>query len=364
LTDSWGTLLDRPEFVLPAGQLESVVGGKTVLLTGAAGTVGQALTRLVLKGLPAKVILLDSHEASLVRLAAMFPADRHQSVEVHCLLADVRDGAKISQVFQRFAPDVVFHLAAYKQVPLAESNLDQVVGVNLLGTASVVEASIANGVTTIAYPSTDKAVYPHGVYGTTKRLVERYLASLASDSRLAIRVVRLVNVLGSQGSVAEIFARQIEAGQPIWITDVRMDRYWMTLAEAIHLLIAAVARPAYEGAYLLDVGEPVPLMETARRIYRNFRNDHGEPEIQTIGIRPGERLHEPLQYDAEIRRETGVPGLFSLEAPPGPDNRESWRQTIQDLRERLYHMSTTELRDWAFAAASADYLPAVPDSPR
>jgi FlaA1/EpsC-like NDP-sugar epimerase len=361
--DQWSALLDRPEFTLPDGQLEAVVGGKVVLVTGAGGTVGQALAQQILQGHPARLVVLDAHEASLVRLAALLETNRGGETEVQYVLADVRDRTKLDQTFRRCRAAVVFHLAAYKQVPLAESNIDQVLAVNVLGTANVLESAIAHGVSSFAFPSTDKAVHPHGVYGVTKRLVERYLSSPAiTEAGLAIRVVRLVNILGSQGSVAEVFARQIELGEPIGITDVRMDRYWMTMAEATHLLLAAAARPASEGTYLIDVGDPVPLLETARRMYRRLRPDGGEPVIRTIGVRPGERLHEPLQYDDEIRRDTSTPGLYALEQPPSIVGADAWLKAILDLRRWLYDLSPAELRTWAFAAATNDSMPEFPRS--
>jgi FlaA1/EpsC-like NDP-sugar epimerase len=169
-----------------------------------------------------------------------------------------------------------------------------------------------------------------------------------------------VNVLGSQGSVAEIFASQIERGQRISITDVRMDRYWISMDEATRLLVAAAGRPVDEGIYLLDVGEAVPLLETARRLYHLSRPDGGEPPIRIIGVRPGERLHESLQYDDEARCETPTPGLYALKSASPTIEIEEWRRAFTDLRHSFDHLSAAELRTWAFAAATQDTLPALP----
>ena len=244
-------------------------------------------------------------------------------------------------------------------MPLAESNIDQVLCVNVLGTVNVLDSAVEHGVSCFVFPSTDKAVHPQSVYGATKRIVERYLAARAStEPNLSVRVVRLVNILGSQGSVAEVFARQIDLGQPISVTDVRMDRYWMTMIEATRLLIAAASRSANEGTYLIDVGNPVPLLETARRMYRRLLPDGGEPEVKIIGSRPGERLHEPLQYEDEVRRETSTPGLFALSATSPSIAAARWRAAVDELRLVVYKQSPEGLRAWAFGAASDDVVPA------
>ncbi|HLZ10438.1 MAG TPA: SDR family NAD(P)-dependent oxidoreductase, partial [Chloroflexota bacterium] len=229
MTVRWSSLLDRPEFALPPGQLDSVIGGKTILVTGAGGTVGRELVGLLLKGRPASLVLLDSHEASLARLISDVESGDKSDTVLSFVLADVRDRKKVDATFRRYRCDIVFHLAAYKQVPLAETNIDQVLDVNVLGTSNVFERAADHGVSTFTFPSTDKAVNPFGLYGASKRIVERYLTSFAgTGTGPTVRVARLVNVFGSQGSVAEIFARQIERGQPIGITDIQMDRYWIT----------------------------------------------------------------------------------------------------------------------------------------
>jgi FlaA1/EpsC-like NDP-sugar epimerase len=360
MSDRWSSLLDRPEFALPPGELETVVGGKSILITGAAGTVGRELAGLILNGRPARLVLVDSHEASLVRLISDLETNNERDTERQFLLADVRDRRKVDQTLRRIRCDVVFHLAAYKQVPLAETNVDQVLDVNVLGTSNVFESAAEHGVSTFTLPSTDKAVNPFGVYGATKRIVERYLTSFAgAGTHPAIRVARLVNVLGSQGSVAEIFARQIDRDQPIGITDVQMDRYWMTMDEATRLLVASAGRPEYEGTYLLDVGAAVPLLETARRLYRISRPNGGEPRIRIIGVRPGERLHELLRYDDEVRRETRMPGLYALSPPRPTIDFESWRRGLAELRQLLNQISPQALRAWAFAAATQETLPGL-----
>src|SRR5579884_3279912 len=291
MTENWSELLCRPEIEIARPILESAVTGRRVLITGAGGSVGSSLSRLVATLGASELVLLDNHEASLARLSQQL-ASVQGSSSLRFQLADLRDRRKIDRVFRTFRPEVVFHLGAYKHVTLAEDNVDQVVGVNLIGTLNIVAAARASATSSIVYPSSDKAVTPHRIYAASKRIVERILQAYAEEcDHPALRVVRLVNVFGTQGSVIEIFLRQIREGIPLSVTDARMDRYWMTMHEATQLLLTVASRPRYEGYYMIDVGKPVPILETVRRLYALVRPTSGTPTISEIGIRPGERLH-------------------------------------------------------------------------
>lgn len=347
----WARLLHRPEISFARSLFDSAVRGKRVLVIGAGGSVGTALTRIVAAHEPECLLLLDSHEASLVHLRQSMAEDLGRR-DAHFVLADVRDRAKVDQVFRRNRIDLVFHLAAYKQVPLSEDNVDQVAGVNLLGALNVVEAAMERGAT-LVYPSSDKAVTPLSVYAATKRIVERMLQSFAfTDPLAALRVVRLVNVFGTQGSVVERFARQIEAGLPLTITDPAMDRYWMTMAEATRLLLVAATRRLNEGIYLLDVGEPVGIGETARRVHALLRPDVGPPVIRETGIRPGERLHEALTFPEERIRPTELPGLLAIAAPAPTADAASWRDELARLRRCGYEWEPARLKAWLLDLAA------------
>ena len=353
---NWAQLLHRPEIQFDQSVLEGAIRGKRILITGAGGSIGTSLTRLVQGSDPAQLLLLDSHEASLFHLRQQF-ADRAERLDVRYILADLRDRSKIQQVFRRGRIDVAFHLAAYKHVPLAEDNVDQYVGVNLLGTLNVVEAAKEAGTSTVVYPSSDKAVTPRGVYAATKRISERVLHALAYDGdQPALRIVRLVNVFGTQGSVVEVFARQIHANLPLTITDPRMDRYWMTMAEATHLLVAGATRQSFEGFYMLDVGEPVCIAETARRVYALLRPAGGEPSLRTTATRPGERLHEALTYPTERCRATDLPGLLTIELPAPTDDSAAWVHELGRLREYSYDWEPAALKAWLLELASRPSL--------
>jgi FlaA1/EpsC-like NDP-sugar epimerase len=361
--DAWARLLDRPEIPVDRDRIAPVLQGRRIAITGAGGSIGAALARFASTFELERLILFDSHEASLVRLGQQIRSVSGQG-EMRFVLGDVRDRRKLDLTLRRFPCDVIFHLAAYKQVPLAEENVEQVLGVNLVGALNVLEAAQEHGVGTLVYPSTDKAVQPSGVYGASKRIVERFLTSLSAEpERPAVRVVRLVNVFGTQGSVVEVFSRQIAAGQPIEVTDPAMDRYWITMAEATYLLVLAGARPSGEGIYYLDSGNPVRLVETVQRVNALLRPGASDPSINVIGIRPGERLHEILQYSNERRQETDIPGLLVLVLPRPTIEADAWLAELRALRRDLYDLEPVDLRAWLFSVAQADRLSGGPARP-
>ncbi len=344
--DDWSKLLDRPEICLEAAVLRATIEGRRVLITGAGGSIGRALTRTASNWLPDRLVCLDSHEASLVHLQQQI-RDYAGSVDVHYVLGDVRDQRKLEQIFRRFRIDVVFHLAAYKQVPLAEDNIDQVIGVNLVGTLNVLEAAVEHASAVLVYPSTDKAVHPPSIYGMTKRVAERMLLAVGRErTDPAVRVIRLVNVFGTQGSVIELFAQQIAAGQPLTITDLRMDRYWITMNEAVQLLLGAACQTEHPGIYMLDVGKPVLMTETARRVYALLCPGRGDPQFRLIGSRSGERIHEELSYPSETVVATRSPGLLRLAQPIMARTAESWLGDLCRLRQIYYQYGSEQLRTW------------------
>jgi FlaA1/EpsC-like NDP-sugar epimerase len=293
--ESLQTILGRPLREIPYPAAEELITRARVLVTGAGGSVGNALVPAPLSLRPAQVIALDHHEAELFALGRTLGT--HAPVDLR--LADVRNGAKLRRLFLECRPQVVFHLAAYKHVPLGEREVDEPVSVNVFGTEAVAQACLAAEVQQLVYPSSDKAVNPPSVYGSTKRLAETLLRSYALRSPgLQTHIVRYVNILGSSGSVLETFAAQTRAGLPLTLTDRRMTRYWMVMAEAVALLWHAVGQP--NGSLtLLDVGEPIPVEQMARRVYRLLNGQRAEPTFVETGARPGERLAEELCSTSE-----------------------------------------------------------------
>jgi FlaA1/EpsC-like NDP-sugar epimerase len=318
--DPW-RLLDRPPRHIDRDAIRRVVRDKRVLITGAGGTIGGELARIVCRHGARQLVLVDRAENALFeidrQIARMAP-----DVSREALLHDVVDAKATLAHLRRRRPDVVFHAAAHKHVPMMEDHPAAAVDNNFFGTKSVADAAYAAEVERFVLISTDKAVNPRSIMGATKRLAELYVQHLDLRASTGFSIVRFGNVLGSTGSVLDVWARELSEGGPLTVTDPRMTRYFMTIPEAARLVIQSVAlrQPAVgSGAvFLLDMGEPVRVLDLARR----FVALHGcRPESVGIiysGARPGEKLHEQLAYDAEAVRPTGHPdiGLWEQPAPP------------------------------------------------
>lgn len=310
-------LLGRPSAPAALEGAEEQIAGRRVAVTGAAGSVGAPLVHLLARLRPAELLLIDHHEHTLFGLRQQLGL--HPPVPVRWVLADVRDRRKLELVFRSSPPEVLFHLAAYKHVPLGEENPDQAVAVNLGGTRALIEVAAEQGVGRFVYPSSDKAVNPPSVYGGTKKIAE--LLTLAADRALSpgYSVVRFVNIVGTRGSVIETLCAQIAAGRPLTLTDARMTRYWITMPEATRLLVQAAAAPESGAVFMPDAGPPVKLAEMAQHLLRLMAPPEGEKcPIQLIGARPGERMHEILLSDSEVALATPYPGILRV-ASSRPD---------------------------------------------
>jgi FlaA1/EpsC-like NDP-sugar epimerase len=275
-----------------------------VLITGAGGSIGSNLSR-ALVGKVQSLILLDHHEHSLHDLVLALTL---APVRPSYVLADVRDARKMSRLFERERPTHVFHLAAYKHVPFGELFPEETVSVNVTATRELLELSARMGVASFVYPSSDKAVNPPSLYGATKRLSEvaTQQAARAHDRRFT--VVRYVNVIGTRGSVIETFSRQLIAGQPLSVTSAEMTRYWMTMDEAVWLLLSAAtcARPG-DISMLADLNE-ITVLDMASRLSEAL-GFGVETDIRITGIRPGERMREELLSARESLTASGIPGI-------------------------------------------------------
>ena len=296
-------LLGRPEF---AGDLEQAAGfvrGRRVLVTGAAGSVGWPLSTLLASADPGRLVLLDQHEYSL------FSLERVLGSAAAFELADVRDSAALQRLMRQHAPEIVFHLAAAKHVPYGERFPEGAVATNVVATRSLLEQARVVGTEVFLYPSSDKSVQPPSVYGATKRLVEALVAYTARTAQKRFAVVRFVNIIGTRGSVIDNFSKWVSEGVPLRVTDERMTRYWMSMNEALWCLLIG-AQCAQPGEVLMPAcGEPVPIIDTARRLAGWYRPDEQPYPIQCTGIRPGERLHEILLSHTETFVEGPAVGL-------------------------------------------------------
>ena len=314
-------LLNRPPRAPDLEPARPLIEGQRVLVTGAGGTIGSELSRLAAALGPKKLILFDSSEANLYEIDLEFAA-RSQKVEWRAVLGDVRDKMRLDQVFSEEKPDVVLHAAALKHVPMSELNPSEAVQTNVLGTIQTIEAAKRHGTKVVALISTDKAVEPTNIMGSTKRAAELYARSAAEPGGATrVCVVRFGNVLGSTGSVVPLFERQIELGQPVTVTDPEATRYFMTVAEASGLVLSAAAQtaadPALNGAlYVFDMGEPVSILRLARQLLRLRGRDPDAPGmLSVVGLRPGEKRHEELVYPFERTENTSISGVWLVDGP-------------------------------------------------
>jgi len=270
------------------------LGGKRVLVTGAGGSIGSELCRQIARWEPVELFLLGHGENSifetLIELEQSYPG-----MQFHPLIADIRDKAYIYHLFSHHRPQIVFHAAAHKHVPLMQVNIEEAISNNVLGTRNVVEASLDNEVERLVMISTDKAICPTSVYGATKRIGEMLILDAARRTGKSFSVVRFGNVLGSRGSVLFLFKRQIEHGGPVTVTHPDMQRYFMTIPEAVHLVLQAFAMGKGGEVFVLNMGEQIRILDLAQDLIRLSGLEPGKDiEIVFTGIRPGEKLSEAL----------------------------------------------------------------------
>jgi len=296
-------LLERKPIVLDNNSISNQLRGKTVLITGAAGSIGSEIVRQVIQFNPLNVIMLDQAETPLHHLGLEM-AKTETNIKMCRVISDVRNKSAIREVFSKYRPDVVYHAAAYKHVPLMEENPAQAIFVNVLGTKNIADLSCEYNVDSFVMVSTDKAVNPSNVMGASKRIAEKYVQALhnklrsENNCKTKFITTRFGNVLGSNGSVVPLFTKQIEAGGPITLTHPDIIRYFMTIPEACQLVLEAGAMGRGGEIYIFDMGKPVKIIDLARKMIRlaGFVPDK-DIEIKIVGLRPGEKLYEELLND-------------------------------------------------------------------
>ena len=287
-------LLRREPVKIETEALGEVLGDKVVMVTGAGGSIGRELCRQIAQVGPKRLLILGHGENSIFS-ALLDIKEGFPSLEIVPLIADVRDLPRLEVIFDRWKPEVVFHTAAHKHVPLMESNIEEATTNNILGTRNVVKVALKHDVQRLVMISTDKAIRPVSIMGATKRVAEMQVLDAARRYGRAFTVVRFGNVLGSRGSVVPRFKRQIAAGGPITVTHPDMKRYFMTIPEAVHLVLQASAMSSGGENYILDMGQPVRIVDLAEDLIRLSGLEPGKDiEIVFTGIRPGEKLTEDL----------------------------------------------------------------------
>lgn len=333
-------LLGRGEIHLDQSEIKSYLTGKKIVVTGAGGSIGSELCRQIVRFKPKQLFMIDINENSLYMLEQEFNRNRTHgtldpSIEIVSLIASIREYKAINEIFKEKQPDVVFHAAAHKHVPLMETRPMEAIKNNVFGTNNVINACIKNKVSRFIMISTDKAVNPTNVMGATKRMTEMILQANGNNGVTKMAAVRFGNVLGSNGSVIPIFKRQIAEGGPVTITDKNIIRYFMTIPEAAQLVLQAGFYADKGEIFVLDMGKPVKILDLAEKMIRmsGFK-PYKDIDIVEIGLRPGEKMFEELKLDGETTTRTKNNLIFKNNVMP--ITKEDVTERLQQLDEVLH----------------------------
>ncbi|MEH7668444.1 nucleoside-diphosphate sugar epimerase/dehydratase [Bacillus sp. JJ689] len=343
-------LLGREPIKLDDAGIGEKITGKTILVTGAGGSIGSEICRQVMKYKPAKIVLLGHGENSIYNIEMEMRVTYKDSVEITTEIADIQDRHKIFEIMKKHQPYIVYHAAAHKHVPLMERNPEEAVKNNIFGTKNVAEAADTFKVNTFVMVSTDKAVNPTNVMGATKRFAEmivQHMASVSTGTRFV--AVRFGNVLGSRGSVIPLFKKQIQKGGPVTVTHPDMIRYFMTIPEASRLVIQAGTLARGGELFVLDMGAPVKIVDLAKNLITLSGFSIEEIGIEFTGLRPGEKMYEELLNEGEIHPEQIFPKIHIGKAVL--INQDILRQFMNDfegiskeeIRERLLDIANNKV---------------------
>jgi FlaA1/EpsC-like NDP-sugar epimerase len=333
-------LLRRQPSYIKGELVGSVIGGRLVMVTGAGGSIGREICRQIARWSPTGLILLGHGENSifeaLLEIQELFP-----SLPIFPVIADIRDYPRIEGIFKKYHPEVVFHAAAHKHVPLMEMNIDEAINNNVMGTRNIVKACEKFKVARLVMISTDKAIRPANIMGASKRFAEMIVLDAAHRTGNAYCVVRFGNVLGSRGSVVPLFKRQIAKGGPVTITHPDMKRYFMTIPEAVYLVLQAAGMSKGGETFVLNMGQQVRIMDLAEDLIRLSGLEPGKDiEIIYTGIRPGEKLSEDLWEEGNQFVPTQHPDIFQFDDPA--NLRE---EALQETISELLHLATDGKND-------------------
>lgn len=331
-------LLGRDEVKLDMIAISGKLTDKIILVTGAGGSIGSEICRQVLKFQPKKLILLGHGENSIYTIHMELFEKIGGGIELIPVIADIQDRERIFEIVKHYQPDVIYHAAAHKHVPLMEYNPREAMKNNIFGTKNVAEAAHEYGVGNFVMISTDKAVNPPNVMGATKRVAEMVVQNLAKTSNTKFAAVRFGNVLGSRGSVIPLFKKQIAAGGPVTVTHPDMTRYFMTIPEASRLVLQAGTLGGNGEIFVLDMGEPVKIIDLASNLIQLSGFAEDEIKIKFTGLRPGEKMFEELLNEEEIQEEHVFPGIHIGRANALEKN------SLYELLDRIIDMSEEQLK--------------------
>lgn len=339
-------LLGREPVELDINSISEYVTSKTILVTGAGGSIGSEICRQICRFSPKKIVLLGHGENSIYQIDMELRRLYLGQIEIIPVIADIQDRNRIFEVMDTHRPDVVYHAAAHKHVPLMEYNPREAVKNNVLGTKNVAEGSDTYGVKTFVMISSDKAVNPTNVMGSTKRIAEMLIQQLDKHSTTKFVAVRFGNVLGSRGSVIPLFKQQIQAGGPLSVTHPDMTRYFMTIPEASRLVIQAGSFASGGEIFVLDMGEPVKIVDLAKNLIQLSGYTIEEIGIEFSGIRPGEKMYEELLREGEVHPEAVFPMIFV-----GKSLQNTYEQ-ISTLIDNYDSLSESNLKEYVLSLAN------------
>ena len=345
-------LLGRGEVKLSQGEIRSYIKGKSILVTGAGGSIGSQIVREIFKFKPSQLVLVDVNENALYMLERDLDFEKSHSKEYNDIqyiseIVSIREKAALAEVFDKYKPDVVFHAAAHKHVPLMERRPQEAIKNNVFGTKNVMDVAIEKEVERFIMISTDKAVNPTNAMGASKRLTEIILQSKGNKYKTKFAAVRFGNVLGSNGSVIPIFKEQIKKGGPITITHRNIIRYFMTIPEAAQLVLQAGYYASEGEIFLLDMGEPVKIIDLATNLIKlSGLEPYKDIDIEEIGLRPGEKMYEELSLDYESSEKTDNKMIYK-NTTLDIDVEELDKKLIE-LKSMLGHSTNEEIRSKLF----------------
>ncbi|HOJ43633.1 MAG TPA: nucleoside-diphosphate sugar epimerase/dehydratase, partial [Syntrophorhabdaceae bacterium] len=338
-------LLGREHITLNMEQIRAYLSGKRVMVTGAGGSIGSELCRQIMKIGPEKLILFDRVENELYNIDMEF-SNKYKDKTYVSLLGDVLDKKRLEDVMTIYRPQVIFHAAAYKHVPITEIHPYEAVKNNIEGTLRVIEASITHRVEKFVLISTDKAVDPVNVMGATKRIAELICQGMNGKGFTKFIAVRFGNVLNSAGSVIPLFKKQIESGGPVTVTHPEMTRYFMSIPEAVQLVMQAGAIGKGGEIFVLDMGEPVKIVDLARDMIRLMGFKQDEIEIVFTGLRPGERITETLIGTEEEAQKTGHEKILMIK--PLVFNWQEYKRRLDEFISEIDNLSDAEIKHRLF----------------
>lgn len=335
-------LLGREPVKLDVEGIEEQIRDSTVLVTGAGGSIGSEIVRQVTKFNPRKIILLGHGENSIYNILEEM-SEKNNSIEYTPIIADIQDYSRLFKIFELYKPDIVYHAAAHKHVPLMEYNPGEAVKNNIIGTKNTAEIACRSGVKRFVLISTDKAVNPPNTMGASKRVAEMVIQALDKEyNETNLVAVRFGNVLGSRGSVIPKFRKQIESGGPITVTDPRMTRYFMTIPEASRLVIQAGSLAKGGEIFVLDMGEPVKIVDLAKNMIRLSGFEEEDIGIEYSGIRPGEKLFEELLGAEEVQSKQVFNKIYR-----GKARTRNWEDLEKDIQIFLNESDAKSLIEYA-----------------